>query len=83
MTDPSNILNKHMFILHVLEITSCAYVYFPTMRLHFSTRKRKHACPNNDLRLVLNYILRQYCIIVPRSADLLQMTKGLLSGTDY
>lgn len=36
-----------LFILYVLEITSNAYVYFPTMRLHFSTRKRKRACLNN------------------------------------
>lgn len=55
--------NKHMFILYVLEITSGAYVYFPTMRLHFSTRKRKRACLNNGTELVLNHILRLYCIL--------------------
>lgn len=52
-----------MFILYVLEITSSAYIYFPTMRLHFSTRKRKRACLNNGSKLVLYHILCPYCIL--------------------
>lgn len=56
-------LFKQTAIMYVLEIRSYTHVYFPTVRLHFSTRKRKRACLNNGSRLVLNYILYDHCIL--------------------
>lgn len=72
-----------MFIFQVLEINLNAYVYFPTMRLHFSTRKLKHACLNNAQARAEPHSASLLCIILRTINNLLLMSKGLVSGTMF